>query len=115
MEWSKIKNIILAILLTVNLILLGVVDAREYQSAQYDAQTLVSAVTLLASNGITVAADRPHQADGLSILQLESAAQDSQEQRELVSALSTRTGASSVPCQRYTPYSHSSPAMPLLA
>ena len=87
MEWSKIKNIILVILLTVNLILLGVVGAREYQSARYDAQTLDSAVTLLASNGIAVDIDLPRQGENLPILQMEAATQDSQEQRDQVSAL----------------------------
>ena len=86
MEWSKIKNIILVILLAVNLILLSVVGLQEYQSAQYDAQTLDSAVTLLASNGIAVATDLPQAAD-LSILQMENDALDSQQQEAQVSAL----------------------------
>lgn len=76
MEWSKIKNIILVILLMVNLILLGVVGYQEYRSAQYDAQTLELAVKLLADNGITVAADLPEWGS-LSTLQLENLPWDS--------------------------------------
>lgn len=86
MEWSKIKNIILAILLAVNLILLGMVSYQEYRSARYDAQTLESAVTLLASNGISVEAELPEPAD-LPVLQLELAAPDDQRQEEQVEAV----------------------------
>ena len=76
MEWSKIKNIILVILVMVNLILLGVVGYQEYRSAQYDSQTLELAVQLLADSGITVAADLPEKGS-LSTLQLESVTWDS--------------------------------------
>ena len=86
MEWSKIKNIILVILLAVNLILLGMVSYQEYQSARYDAQTLESAVTLLASNGISVEAELPQPSD-LPVLQLELAAPDDQRQEEQVEAV----------------------------
>lgn len=86
MEWSKIKNIILAILLCVNLILLSVVGYREYQSAAYARQAVTSALKLLSDNGITVTAALP-DAPALSTLQVDGAGQDPEEERQRVASL----------------------------
>lgn len=86
MEWSKIKNIILVMLLTLNLILLGVVGYQENRSARYNAQTLELAVELLSDSGITLEADLPREAS-LPVLQLESIPVDSQTQREQMTVL----------------------------
>ncbi len=55
MEWSKIKNIILLILLTVNLLLLGQAAAQESQRRRYQAEALEGAVEVLRQHGYTVA------------------------------------------------------------
>ena len=87
MAWSKVKNIILVMLLGVNLILLGMVGWREYQSARYDAQTLEAAVELLRSNGISVDIQLP-QARYLPTLRLDgSTPQDERDLRDGLAAL----------------------------
>lgn len=52
MEWSKIKNIIIIILLTVNAFLLISVADREWKSAQYQEEARLGAVEVLRSNRI---------------------------------------------------------------
>lgn len=52
MEWSKLKNIIILILLLVNLFLLAMVGVQERGSAQYREQALADAVAVLERNGI---------------------------------------------------------------
>ena len=86
MAWSKVKNIILVILLGVNLILLGMVGWREYQSAQYDSQTLEAAVRLLETNGIAVDMPIP-DARYLPILRLEGGALTTQERQDQAAGL----------------------------
>ncbi len=54
MEWSKIKNIILLILLGLNAFLLVMVVSQEFQARQFRQETRTEAVTLLERNGITV-------------------------------------------------------------
>ena len=54
MEWSKIKNIIIIILLTVNAFLLISVADREWKSAQYQEEARLGAVEVLRSNRIAV-------------------------------------------------------------
>lgn len=54
MEWSKIKNIIILILLGVNLFLLVMVVSQELRSRQFRHEARAEAVTLLERNGITV-------------------------------------------------------------
>lgn len=54
MEWSKIKNIVLLMLLTVNVFLLVLVAYRQERSAQYTARAWADAVGVLTRNGITV-------------------------------------------------------------
>lgn len=52
MEWSKLKNIILLILLTTNLFLLLLVGYRSWSTARYESGARSAALTLLAKNGI---------------------------------------------------------------
>ena len=52
MEWSKLKNIIILILLLVNLFLLAMAGVQERNSARYQEQALADAVTVLERNGI---------------------------------------------------------------
>lgn len=54
MEWSKIKNIIILILLGLNLFLLVMVVSQEYRSRQIDRASRNEALALLERNGITV-------------------------------------------------------------
>lgn len=54
MEWSKLKNIILVILVTVNLFLLVLVVYREVRSSRYSESARENAVGVLARSGITV-------------------------------------------------------------
>ncbi|MEG1431017.1 MAG: hypothetical protein RSC89_05840 [Oscillospiraceae bacterium] len=57
MEWSKLKNIILAILVVTNLFLLFLVFGQGFQSAQFRDGVLTDAVTLLSESGITLDPD----------------------------------------------------------
>ena len=54
MEWSKIKNIILLILLGLNLFLLIMVASQELQARQFRQEAREEAVALLERNGIAV-------------------------------------------------------------
>lgn len=54
MEWSKIKTIILLILLGLNGFLLVMVVSQELQAQQFRQEARTEAVTLLERNGITV-------------------------------------------------------------
>ena len=54
MEWPKLKNIILAILVVTNLFLLFLVLSQEFQSAQFRDGVLEDAVVLLSESGITL-------------------------------------------------------------
>lgn len=55
MEWSKLKNIIILILLAANLFLLAMAGVQERDSAQYQEQAVADALTVLERNGIGVA------------------------------------------------------------
>lgn len=55
MEWSKIKNIVILILLVVNALLLVQTVARERQSAQYREDAILGAVEALRRQGYSVA------------------------------------------------------------
>ncbi|MEG2097152.1 MAG: hypothetical protein RRY65_03215 [Pseudoflavonifractor sp.] len=57
MEWSKIKNIVLIILLLVNGFLLVSVAGQEMKSAQYQRETRQGAVAVLREGGITMDED----------------------------------------------------------
>ncbi len=57
MEWPKLKNIIIAILLLANLFLLVMVGAQERSSLRQQEQALTDALTILQDNGIRLARD----------------------------------------------------------
>lgn len=57
MEWSKLKNIIILILLLVNLFLLAMAGMQQRDSAQYQEQALADAVAVLERNGIGLAVE----------------------------------------------------------
>ena len=57
MEWPKLKNIIILILLLVNGFLLVLVVGREFQVNRYERSALTQAGQVLAQNGITVEDD----------------------------------------------------------
>lgn len=52
MEWSKLKNIIILILLLANLFLLSMVIVQERGSTRYQEQALDNALSVLEQNGI---------------------------------------------------------------
>lgn len=54
MEWSKIKNIIILLLLLVNGFLLVLVGMRQGQSQRYQSSALTQALQVLEGNGIQV-------------------------------------------------------------
>lgn len=53
MRWTKIKNIILLLLVVVNLFLLGLVGIRAWRTAQNDRQVRERMLQILENNGIT--------------------------------------------------------------
>lgn len=55
MEWSKLKNIIILILLAANLFLLVMAGMQERDAAQYQEQAVQDARTVLERNGINIA------------------------------------------------------------
>lgn len=65
MEWSKIKNIVIIILLCVNIALLGLVAVRENRQAQFAAETWAGAVITLERSGISFQAEQPPLEIGL--------------------------------------------------
>ena len=62
MEWPKLKNIIILILLLVNGFLLVLVVGREFQVSRYERSAFTQAGQVLAQNGITVDEDLLEQA-----------------------------------------------------
>ncbi len=71
MEWSKIKNIIILILLGLNLFLLVMVASQELQSRQFRQEARTEAVALLQRNGIQVESSRLPADTSLPTLTLE--------------------------------------------
>lgn len=57
MERSKLKNIVLTILVITNVLLLGLMITQRMESRHYRQQTLLDAVELLARQGITARAE----------------------------------------------------------
>lgn len=55
MEWSKLKNIIILILLAANLFLLIMAGVQQRDSVQYQEQAVQDVLTVLERNGIAVA------------------------------------------------------------
>lgn len=71
MEWSKIKNIILLILLGLNLILLIIVGDQQYQSDQVARNTRFQVLQTLSENGVSVSEEILPESAVLPVLQVE--------------------------------------------
>lgn len=71
MEWPKLKNLIILVLLMVNGFLLVLVGARWKESAQYERAALEQTVQVLERGGIRVEADAVVSADGLRPMSVE--------------------------------------------
>ncbi len=62
MEWPKLKNIIILILLAANLFLLAMAGVQERDAAQHQEQAVQDALAVLERNGIKIAPEAvPHQ------------------------------------------------------
>lgn len=66
MEWPKLKNIIILMLLVVNGFLLVLVGARRKESARYERAALEQTIQVLERGGIRVDEASVNPADGLS-------------------------------------------------
>lgn len=66
MEWPKLKNIIILILLVVNGFLLVLVGARKEESARYERLALEQTMQALENGGIQVDPDAVDSAEGLT-------------------------------------------------
>ena len=84
MEWHRLKNIIILILLLLNGFLLVLVGARRSETAQYDRAALEQTVEVLAGRGIEVDPDGLSSAGDLPPLSLE---RDPETEQKLVRAL----------------------------
>lgn len=73
MEWRKLKNLIILILLLVNGFLLVLVAARSREAAQYERSALEQTVQVLENSGIAVDRSAIAPAGGLSPLSAERA------------------------------------------
>ena len=71
MEWPKLKNIIILILLVVNGFLLVLVGARREESVRYERAALLQTIQVLERGGIQVDPDTAVPADGLTPLAVE--------------------------------------------
>lgn len=84
MEWSKLKNIILLILLITNLFLLFLVGYRSWNTARYETGARSDALTVLAKNGIEMDKEAlPRDA----LLSTASVSRDREREAELVAPL----------------------------
>lgn len=84
MEWSKLKNIIILILLAANLFLLLMAGTQERSAAQYQEQAIEDAVAALERNGIRL---ERSLVPGKAELPLLSVTRDRQNEAELAAAL----------------------------
>lgn len=84
MEWRKLKNLIILILLTVNGFLLVLVGIRREESARYERSALEQTVRVLEQGGIRVDMEAIAAADGLVPMTVE---RDVEREARLVSAL----------------------------
>lgn len=57
MEWHRVKNIIIVILLLINGFLLALVGAQRSEARRYEQSALDGAIAVLAKNGITLSED----------------------------------------------------------
>lgn len=71
MEWPKLKNIIILILLLANLFMVSMVLIQERDAAQYREQALDNAVSILENNGIQVDRERIPDEMELDVLTVE--------------------------------------------
>ena len=71
MEWPKLKNIIILILLVVNGFLLVLVGARKEESARYERLALEQTVQVLKNSGVQVDPNALDSADGLAPMAVE--------------------------------------------
>lgn len=71
MEWQKLKNLIILILLVVNGFLLVLVWSRRQESARYERSALEQTVQVLQRSGIEVDLSAAAPADGLAPMSVE--------------------------------------------
>ena len=88
MEWHKLKNIILLILLVVNGFLLVLVGSRRKEDAEYERRALEQTVQVLERSGIQVRLEAVDPADGLSPSMVE---RDLEREAQLARALLGQT------------------------
>ena len=84
MEWHRVKNIILAILVIVNCMLLILVWNRKAETLRYEQSALDGAVQVLAENGITLS---PQSIEGRKSHQPGSAERDMEAEAQLAAIL----------------------------
>ncbi len=84
MEWSKVKNIIIVILLLFNGFLLVLVGARRSEAQQYEQKALAQAIQVLEENDIEASAERLVSAERLFP---QSAQRSVQDEERLAQAL----------------------------
>lgn len=84
MEWRKLKNLIILILLTVNGFLLVLVGIRREESVHYERSALEQTVQVLEQGGVQVDVEGIAPADGLAPITVE---RDVEREAWLVSAL----------------------------
>ena len=84
MEWPKLKNIILIILVLTNLCLVAFVAQRELRSSQMQRQARQEAIQFLADRGVTV---EERQVPQEMELPLQTAERDLEEESQLAAAL----------------------------
>lgn len=84
MEWRRLKNVIILILLLLNGFLLVLAGTRWREAAQYDRAALEDTVEVLAGRGIEVDPDGLSSAENLPPLSLE---RDPEAEQKLVRAL----------------------------
>lgn len=84
MEWSKLKNIILIILLCTNLFLLCLVGLRAWNTASYQSAARTDAIQVLAKNGIEMDKEALPRDAALSTA---SVSRDREEEARLVAPL----------------------------
>lgn len=84
MSWSRLKNIIIIILLLLNLFLLGLVGFIRLRSARYEASALSEAAAVLELNGIQVQRDGLPESMGLAAV---TVARDTRREAALAAAL----------------------------
>lgn len=98
MEWPKLKNIIILILLLVNVFLLIMVGAQERDSAQHREQTITDAVSVLERNGIRL--DRTRVPEELDLTPM-TVERDQESEAALAAALLGECTASDLGSGRY--------------